>query len=96
MSDAAATLDLRLPIGGLFTVVGVILAGYGLATAKDAAIYAPSAGININLIWGVVMLVFGILMLIGARRGRRTLEPASLSPEGEATEAREHERGLER
>jgi len=26
-------------------------------------------GININLVWGVVLLVFGVLMLLGAARG---------------------------
>lgn len=93
--SAAGNLDLRLPIGGLFTVNGLILAGYGLATTNDSAMYARSEGININLVWGVVMLVFGIIMLVAARRGRPTLEPAALSPEGRATEQREHERGLE-
>lgn len=50
-------MDLRLPIGGLFSIFGVILTVYGLVGPKD--IYAQSLGINVNLIWGVVMLVFG-------------------------------------
>lgn len=93
--SGAGNLDLRLPIGGLFTINGLILAAYGLATTKDSAMYARSAGININLVWGVVMLVFGLVMLLVAWRGRPTLEPAERSPEGRATEEREHERGLE-
>lgn len=94
--SAAGNLDLRLPIGGLFTVNGIILAIYGLVTTGNSAMYERSEGMNINLIWGIVMLVFGILMLVGAMRGRRTLDTADDTPEGRATEAREHERGLER
>jgi hypothetical protein len=91
-------LDVRLPIGGLFTVLGLLLAGYGLATAGDPALYARSLSVNINLWWGIVMLFFGVLLLWGASRGRRvaSAHPAAETPEGRATEAREHERGLER
>jgi hypothetical protein len=91
-------LDIRLPIGGLFTVLGLLLAGYGVATAGDPAFYARSLSVNINLWWGLVMLVFGLLLLWGASRARRaaSAHPAAETPEGRATEAREHERGLER
>ena len=61
-------LDLRKPIGIFFLVLGIILAGQGLIT-KGSEIYAKSLGININLIWGVVLLVFGGSMLFGAWRG---------------------------
>ncbi len=64
-----ASLDLRLPIGGLFTVLGLMLTGYGLATANNTEMYAKSAGMNINLIWGVVMIVTGLIFLGLARRG---------------------------
>ncbi len=64
-----ASLDLRLPIGGLFTVLGLMLAGYGLATASNTEMYTKSAGMNINLIWGVVMIVTGLIFLGLARRG---------------------------
>jgi len=60
-------LDIRWPIGLMFSIVGLLLAGYGLVT--DAAIYKCSLGININLIWGVVLLVFGGAMLALAMRG---------------------------
>jgi multisubunit Na+/H+ antiporter MnhG subunit len=62
--------DIRLPIGGLFTVLGVLLAGYGLFGNKD--IYERSLGININLAWGMPMLVFGVLMVMLARRASRS------------------------
>jgi len=95
--SSAGTLDIRLPIGGLFTVLGLVLGGYGLATAGQAEHYAPSLGVNIDLWWGLVMLVFGLLMLAaGIRgRGRAAAHPAAESAEGEATEAREHRLGLE-
>ncbi|MES3033561.1 MAG: hypothetical protein V4813_06140 [Gemmatimonadota bacterium] len=67
--SAEGSLDLRLPIGGLFTVLGVMLAGYGLATGSNTEMYAKSAGMNINLIWGVVMIVTGAIFLILAKRG---------------------------
>jgi hypothetical protein len=63
-------LDIRWPIGLMFSIVGLLLAGYGLVTG--GAIYQCSLGININLIWGVVLLIFGVLMLLGASRGRKT------------------------
>jgi hypothetical protein len=62
-------LDIRIPIGLMFTAFGVLLTGYGLV--GDRAIYAQSLGININLIWGIVLLVFGVLMTTAGRRGGR-------------------------
>ena len=58
--------DLRLPIGILFSFYGVVLVLYGLL--GDKAQYARSLGININLVWGVVLLAFGVFMLLLARR----------------------------
>ena len=59
-------IDIRLPIGGLFTVLGLLLAGYGLVSEK--ALYERSLGINVNLEWGLVMLVFGVIMVVLGRR----------------------------
>lgn len=64
-------LDVRLPIGGLFTALGLLLSLYGLATAGDAAHYARSVSVNINLWWGLVMLAFGLLLLLATWLGRR-------------------------
>jgi hypothetical protein len=58
-------LDIRWPIGLMFTLIGVLLVGYGAVNTSASL----SLGININLIWGVVLLVFGVLMLLGAVRG---------------------------
>jgi hypothetical protein len=59
-------LDLRFPMGLLFAVLGVMLAGYGLL--GDPAVYATSLGINVNLWSGLGMLAFGLVMLAGAWR----------------------------
>ena len=62
-------LDLRLPIGWMFTAIGAMLVGYGVIS--DQAIYAKSLGINVNLWWGAVLLLFGGMMLwLARRRGR--------------------------
>jgi hypothetical protein len=62
-------LDLRLPIGLMFSIIGALLTGFGLIS--DDAIYARSLGINVNLWWGLVLLLFGLLMLGIVARARR-------------------------
>jgi hypothetical protein len=63
-------LDIRLPIGLMFGVLGVLLAGWGLVS--DKAIYQRSLGININLIWGIVLIAFSVTFLwLGSRKGHR-------------------------
>jgi hypothetical protein len=62
------SLDLRVPIGLLFGSLGALLAVYGLLS--DPAIYAVSLGINVNLWWGVVLLLFGGVMLLSAWVGK--------------------------
>ena len=63
-------LDIRWPIGLMFSLVGLLMTVYGFVTKDDAAMYRRSLDININLIWGVVLLVFGVLMLVFAARGK--------------------------
>jgi multisubunit Na+/H+ antiporter MnhG subunit len=68
-------LDLRIPMGLMFTIVGAIMTIYGLFT-RGSEIYARSAGMNINLIWGLVMLVFGVTMYsLGRRADKRPRKP---------------------
>jgi hypothetical protein len=64
--------DLRFPIGILFSLYGALLVVFGLVTDSDTGLYARSLGKNVNLIWGAVLLVFGVLMLLCAIRGRKT------------------------
>lgn len=62
------TMDVRLPIGGLLTVLGLIISGYGLVTAGDQQQYARSLSVDVNLWWGIVMLIVGLALLGLARR----------------------------
>ncbi len=62
-------LDIRLPIGMMFTVIGTLLTGYG--AIADKAIFGRSLGINVDLIWGGFLLLFGLAFVIAGRRGTR-------------------------
>jgi hypothetical protein len=53
-------LDVRLPLGLLFLVIGALLAFYGLSTI-GSDLYAKSMGVNLNIIWGSIMMVLGLL-----------------------------------
>lgn len=70
------SLDLRLPIGLMFSIFGVMLVIFGLVS--DPAIYTRSLGINVNLWWGLALIVFGVVMLVLARRPQGT--PPGESP----------------
>ena len=61
-------MDLRYPIGLLFTLYGLMLAGVGIVANPDSL--KKSLGVNVNLWWGLVLLVFGVIMLVLAWRGR--------------------------
>lgn len=63
-------LDIRWPIGLMFSLIGLLLTGYGAITSSNAAMYKRSLDININLYWGLVLLVFGATMLVLAWRGK--------------------------
>lgn len=71
-------IDIRLPIGGLFAVLGTVLIVFG--AVGDPAKYAQSLGVNVNLYWGMVMLIFGLVMLGLGRRGSRKLDGAGERP----------------
>jgi hypothetical protein len=76
--------DLRRPLGAMFALLGALLVVYGLIS--DPRIYARSFDMNVNLIWGSVLLVFGGAMLWLGRRGtpeaqRGTPEAARGTPE---------------
>ena len=77
------SLDLRIPMGLMFTLVGMILSAFGLATRDRADLYVRSLGINANLWWGLVLLVFGLGMLLLGRRGQKRLKDAPPAPQEE-------------
>ena len=59
-------IDLRYPIGLLFVIFGLLLVIYGLFSGTAA--YSRSLGIDVNLWWGLIMLLFGGLMFFAAYR----------------------------
>ena len=63
--------DMRLPIGLMFTALGVLVTIYGAFTSGSEMYVVHSLGININLWWGMVMAAFGVVMLLLARRGAK-------------------------
>jgi hypothetical protein len=72
------SLDIRLPIGLLFVILGVLLLVFGLVTHfTQPGIYQRSLDININLWWGLAMLLFGLSMAWSGRR--RQDQPPSKS-----------------
>ncbi len=83
-------LDIRLPIGLMFAVLGLLLVIVGLFVDTSAA-----QVMNVNLWWGGVMLVFGVVMFILGRRGNASARLAEESPEGRRIEEIEHKTGLE-
>ena len=59
-------IDLRTPLGALFSALGVLLAAYGAATRGQPG--TEPTGVPVNLVWGLVLLGFGLAMLALARR----------------------------
>lgn len=83
-------LDIRWPLGLLFFLTGCMMAIYGAVT-HGSAIYAKSLGMDINLIWGLVLLAFGaFMMLLAWKASRRVPSSGALdgAASGEAAEAR--------
>lgn len=72
-------LDLRIPMGLLFTLVGVILTLYGWAT-RGSALYARADNLDVNLGWGLVLLVFGAVMFLLGRSAERKLRSQPRKP----------------
>ena len=62
------SMDIRLPLGMLFSIVGALLAGFGVATASSQMYRQHSLGINVNLWSGLGMLAFGVTLLWLAKR----------------------------
>lgn len=81
------SLDIRLPIGLMFAVIGVLLAIFGIIS--DKAIYERSLGININLWWGLLLFAFGAMMFVMGRKGTSAAKSADDSAEGRSIEERE-------
>jgi len=57
-------LDIKIPIGLMFSILGIILTVFGIVTSGNAEMYAQSLGHNINLWSGIFMMAFGAFMLL--------------------------------
>jgi hypothetical protein len=64
-------VDIRIPIGLMFSILGVLITIFGFVTISNSDMYQKSLGINVNIIMGVLMLVFGLLMLYFAMKKKK-------------------------
>ncbi len=84
-------LDIRIPLGLIFLITGGIMSAFGLYTRGNVALYERSLGINLNLAWGIVMFVFGLIMFVVGRRQRWQDDPVTPRPwEREGNDQRGH------
>jgi hypothetical protein len=58
-------LDLRIPSGWFFAIVGSILCGLGVFSPQNRAALTD---VNVNLYCGVALFAFGATLLLLARR----------------------------
>ena len=90
-------LDVRLLLGGVFAALGLILAGYGVVGGRAEAAGPGVPIVNLNLWWGLTMLLFGLALLAAAHHPvkKTGVRPSVASAEGRAIETRERKEGLE-
>lgn len=72
-------LDIRIPLGLIFLITGGIMTVYGLVT-RNSAIYERSLGVNLNLGWGLIMFLFGLIMFAVGRRQKWQDDPVNPRP----------------
>ena len=77
-------IDIRIPIGGMFTIIGLILVVFGVVSMGDPMYQEHSLGVNVNLWWGIAMTLFGLAMLYF---GLRAAPPAGEQAAGGDAEA---------
>jgi hypothetical protein len=84
-------LDLRIPMGLLFTLLGIILTAFGIATRGSLELYARSLGVNVNMWWGIVLLIFGQIMFqLGRVSQARLAKLPAPKPDPDAEPRRGH------
>ena len=59
---SSSGMDIRLPMGLMFCIIGAMIAVYGIATLGDP-MYDRSAHINVNICWGSTLFLFGLALL---------------------------------
>lgn len=72
-------LDIRIPLGLIFMITGGLMTVWGIIS-RHSEIYVRSMGVNMNLWWGLVMLIFGIVMFAVGRRQKWQDDPVGPRP----------------
>ena len=72
-------LDIRVPLGLIFLIIGGIMAVFGLVT-RGSDLYARSLGVNLNLTWGLLMFLFGLVMFVVGKRQKWEDDPVTPRP----------------
>jgi multisubunit Na+/H+ antiporter MnhG subunit len=72
-------LDIRIPLGLIFLIIGGIMTVFGLVT-RNSAIYERSLDVNLNLTWGFLMFLFGLIMYLIGRRQKWQDDPVNPRP----------------
>jgi len=67
-------LDLRLPLGLMLSITGIILLSFGLATRARPELFSRSFGINADQWWGWVVFLVGLIVVGIGRRGQGRIE----------------------
>jgi hypothetical protein len=83
-------LDLRIPVGLMFALTGLILTVFGMLTHGNADLYAKSLGVNINLWWGLELLIFGTTMFAFGFLRHKRMPIEEKTPEMADQERRGH------
>lgn len=72
-------LDIRIPLGLIFLITGGMMSVFGLLT-RHSNIYEKSMGVNLNLTWGAILFVFGLVMFLVGRRQKWQDDPGTPRP----------------
>ena len=73
-------LDIRIPLGLLFLITGGIMGLYGFFTRGNQALYERSMGINLNLFWGLILFLLGVVTYFVGRRQKWQDDPVTPRP----------------
>ncbi len=72
-------LDIRIPLGLIFLIIGGIMSVFGFFT-RGSALYNRSLDLNLNLTWGLIMFVFGLVMFVVGKRQKWEDDPVNARP----------------
>ena len=85
-------MDIRLPVGAIFAIYGLLLTVYGLMSG-DVEARHMLLGLQVNIVAGVGMLIFGASFLYLARKGTPTVRSSSGRPKAAPSKVASAARG---